>query len=150
MADIVDKATRSKMMATIRGKNTRIEIEIRKRLWAKGLRYRLHFASLPGKPDIVLPKFHAVIFINGCFWHGHNCPLFRLPKTRPDFWEKKITSNKENDKKSLEALGRQSWKSLTVWECAIRGKSDAILVQVIDEVIQWLLMSNKDTEIRGS
>lgn len=149
MIDIVDKATRSKMMSSIRGKNTRIETEIRKRLWAKGFRYRLHLASLPGKPDIVFPKFHAAIFINGCFWHGHDCSLFRLPKTRTEFWEKKIESNKKNDKKSLEALAHQSWKSLTIWECALRGKPDTILVQVIDAVIQWLLMSKKDAEIRG-
>src|SRR3990170_1383390 len=132
MADIVDKVTRSKMMSSIRSKNTRIEIEVRKHLWAKGFRYRLHFSKLLGKPDIVFPKFHAAIFINGCFWHGHDCSLFRLPKTRPDFWEKKIMSNKMNDERSAEAVSRQFWKRLTIWECALRGKSDTQRMQVID------------------
>lgn len=150
MIDIVDKAYRSKMMSSIQWKNTRIETEIRKRLWAIEFRYRLHFASLLGKQDIVFPKFHAPIFINGCFWHGHECPLFRLPKTRTEFWEKKLGSNKKNDKKSPETLAHQSWKSLTIWDCALREKLGAILVQVIDAVIKWLFISEKDAEIRGA
>ena len=111
------------MMAGIRGRNTRPELVIRKALHARGFRYRLHVAGLPGKPDIVLPRFRAVIFVHGCFWHGHDCPLFRLPATRSEFWEAKISRNRERDREVLGALKTTGWRCLTVWECAIRGPS---------------------------
>jgi DNA mismatch endonuclease, patch repair protein len=97
MADIVPKAKRSEMMAGIRGKNTRPEMLVRRALHAHGYRFRLHRKDLPGKPDIVLPKYRAVIFVHGCFWHGHDCHLFKWPKTREDFWIQKIKNNQERD-----------------------------------------------------
>ena len=93
MADVVDRKTRSRMMSGIRGKNTRPELLIRKGLHARGFRFRLHDKRLPGKPDLVLPKYSAVIFVHGCFWHGHDCHLFKWPQSRREFWRKKITRN---------------------------------------------------------
>ena len=97
MVDVVDTATRSRMMAGIRGTNTKPELLLRKGLHAQGFRFRLHSTGLPGKPDIVLPRHHAVVFAHGCFWHGHNCHLFKWPSTRPEFWQAKIERNREVD-----------------------------------------------------
>lgn len=104
MADVVDSATRSRMMSGIRGRNTKPEIMIRSLLHHHGFRFRLHVRDLPGKPDIVLPRHHAVIFVHGCFWHGHDCPLFKWPGTRADFWREKIGRNQSNDNLAREAL----------------------------------------------
>ena len=95
--DIVDKKTRSRMMSNIRSKNTKAEIAIRKRLFAAGFRYRLFDPRLPGKPDIVLPRYKTVIFIHGCLWHGHNCPLYKIPTTRTEFWKNKLEGNRKRD-----------------------------------------------------
>lgn len=149
MADIVDRATRSKMMSRIRNKNTRIEIEIRKRLWAKGMRYRLGGQGLPGKPDLVLSHHRAVIFVHGCFWHGHHCPLFRIPKTRTAFWENKIAGNKKNDINVQKKLVAMSWRIATVWECSLRGKSPANIDKVVDDLVKWLFSPKGEIEIRG-
>lgn len=121
MADTVDAATRSRMMSGIRGKNTKPEILIRRLLHRQGFRFRLHDRKLPGKPDIVLPRYHAVIFVHGCFWHGHDCPLFKMPGTHQNFWREKIARNQANDRKNNEALLSAGWRVGIVWECAIRG-----------------------------
>lgn len=123
MADVHDKITRSYNMSRIRAKNTKPEIIVRSYLFGKGFRYRLHSKNLPGKPDIVLPKYKTVIFINGCFWHGHEgCRYFVVPQTRTDWWLGKIRltqkQNVENTKK-LEAAG---WKVLTIWECQLKNE----------------------------
>jgi DNA mismatch endonuclease (patch repair protein) len=110
-------------MSRIRGKDTKIELEIRRGLHALGFRYRLGGAKLPGRPDVVLPKHRTVVFVHGCFWHGHGCHLFRLPKTRPEFWKAKIDANMKRDartEKELQALG---WHVETIWECQLRGLS---------------------------
>ena len=120
MTDIVDKATRSRMMSGIRGKDTRPEVLVRKALHALGFRYRLHNKSLPGKPDLSFPKYKAVIFIHGCFWHGHSCRYIRVPKTRTDFWQDKINSNRLRDAQQLLQLQQAGWRVLIVWECATR------------------------------
>lgn len=122
MADIVCKEVRSKMMSGIRAKNTKPELIIRKGLFAKGLRYRLHDKKLPGKPDLVFPKFRVVLFVNGCFWHGHACDLFKIPSTNSDFWNNKIGTNQANDEKNKELLLAAGWRVVTIWECAIKGK----------------------------
>ena len=121
MADVHDKATRSKNMAAIKGKNTKPEILVRKFLHAQGFRFRLHDKKLPGKPDIVLPKYKTVIFIHGCFWHGHkNCKYFVVPKTRTEWWLNKINSNIANDTKAVRALKKESWKIIHLWECDLK------------------------------
>jgi len=109
-------------MARIRNKDTGIEMTIRSGLHAEGLRYRLRGAGLPGRPDMVLPKFRAVVFVHGCFWHGHSCPLYRLPKTRPEFWQAKVDANRSRDLRAVEDLRQLGWRSLVVWECGVRGQ----------------------------
>lgn len=126
MVDIVDQATRSRMMSGIRGRNTKPEIVIRSLLHRQGFRFRLHVRDLPGKPDIVLPRYRAVVFVNGCFWHGHNCPLFKLPGTRTEFWREKIGRNQANDQKAVDALLANGWRIGIIWECSIRGKNKNI------------------------
>ena len=123
MIDVVDSATRSRMMSGIRGRNTKPEILIRSLLHRQGFRFRLHARELPGKPDIVLSRFHAVIFVHGCFWHGHDCPFFKWPGTRPEFWRDKIGRNQDNDRKAVAALRANGWRIGIVWECALRGKN---------------------------
>lgn len=148
MADVVDSATRSRMMSGIRGRNTKPEILIRSLLHRHGFRFRLHARDLPGKPDIVLPRYHAVIFVHGCFWHGHNCPLFKWPGTRPDFWRDKIGRNRANDHKASEALLASGWRVGIVWECATRGARKNI-EGVAQSLAGWLPGSAPYIEERG-
>lgn len=116
---------RSRCMAAIRGKDTKPEILVRKFLFSKGLRYRLNNRKLPGSPDIVLKKYKTVIFVDGCFWHGHEgCKYFRLPKSNTPFWEAKITRNIERDKETTQALTALGWKVISIWECELRNKSN--------------------------
>ena len=132
MIDVVDEATRSRMMSGIRGRNTQPEILIRSLLHRHGFRFRLHARDLPGKPDIVLPRYHAVVFVHGCFWHGHDCPLFKWPGTRPDFWREKIGRNQVNDNRAREALLANGWRVGVVWECALRSKRQEALAQLAE------------------
>ena len=118
--DVVDTATRSRMMAGIRARNTKPEIQIRRILHASGFRFRLHIKDLPGKPDIVLPRFKAIIFVHGCFWHGHACKLFKWPSTRAEFWREKIERNKVNDGNAINSLIDSGWRVAIIWECYIR------------------------------
>ena len=121
MADVHTKEIRSYNMSQIKGKNTKPEMLVRKFLFANGYRYKLNDKTLPGKPDIVLPKYKIVIFIHGCFWHGHkNCKYFVVPKTRTDWWRNKINGNIANDKKASKALKKEGWKIITVWECNLK------------------------------
>jgi len=121
MADVHSKETRSYNMSQIKGRNTKPEMLVRKLLHAQGFRYKLHDKTLPGKPDIVLPKYKTVIFIHGCFWHGHkDCKYFIVPKTRTDWWLQKINGNIANDEKAIAALKRNGWKIITIWECDLK------------------------------
>ena len=138
MVDVVDPETRSKMMSGIRGKNTKPEILIRRALHAGGFRFRLHRKDLPGSPDIVLPKYRAVILINGCFWHGHQCRLFKWPKTRPEFWRNKIEGNIRRDQQKLSELKRLGWRVCLLWECEIKGANEERLDRVIESISKWL------------
>jgi len=149
MADIVDDETRSRMMSGIRGRNTKPEMIIRKALHAQGFRYRIHVAGLPGKPDIVLRRYRSAILVHGCFWHGHDCPLFRLPETRRGFWEAKISRNRERDIEVVDALVADGWRCLTVWECALRGPGRRESHQVVDLIVAWLGETGAVSEIRG-
>ena len=124
MADVHSKEVRSYNMSCIKGKNTKPELLVRKFLFANGFRYRLHDKRLPGKPDIVLSKYKSVIFIHGCFWHGHNgCQKFVVPKTRTEFWLNKISTNISNDKKHIRELRKDGWRVFTVWECTLKDKN---------------------------
>ena len=121
MADVHTKKQRSYNMSRIRAKDTKPEMLVRKFLHANGFRYKLHDKTLPGKPDIVLPKYRTVIFVHGCFWHGHtNCKYFKVPKTRTKWWLAKINRNKANDKKAQKALRKEGWKVINIWECSLK------------------------------
>ena len=133
MADVVSAEKRSQMMAGIKGKNTRPEILVRRALHHRGFRFRLHKRDLPGRPDIVLPQYKAVIFVNGCFWHGHNCRYFKLPATNTDFWREKIGANQDRDALKAKQLINLGYRVLTVWECQTRAGAD-IFHAVIDNL----------------
>lgn len=148
MADIVDKETRSRVMSRIRGKNTKPEMFIRSGIHRLGYRFRLHCRKLPGRPDIVLPKYRAIILVNGCFWHGHDCPLFRLPGTRTEFWRKKIDNTRKRDRKNTAEYRRMGWRVLVIWECSIRGKSEAELSLVLKKCCRWIESSTKYKQIK--
>ena len=138
------------MMSGIRGKNTKPELLIRKALHARGFRYRLHCKDLPGNPDLCLPKYHAVIFVHGCFWHGHGCHLFKWPKTRPEFWREKIGRNCEIDAASERALAEGGWRQAVIWECALKGRDRLALEDVISTCADWLHSDRPRLEIRGT
>jgi len=122
MADVHSKAIRSYNMSRIRSKDTRPEMIVRKALFANGFRFRLHDKTLPGKPDIVLKKYKTVIFVNGCFWHGHiNCKYYVIPKTRTDWWLKKITGNQKNDLLKRSELESRGWNVIAVFECELKN-----------------------------
>lgn len=150
MPDIVDSVTRSRMMAGIRSTNTRPELTIRKALHAAGFRYRLHPRDVPGKPDMAFARYRAAVFVNGCFWHGHDCPLFRLPDTRRDFWSAKIARNRQRDAEVRQQLQQAGWRVLTVWECAIRGRGAPGLASVIAGASAWLRGGTDSQEFRGA
>jgi DNA mismatch endonuclease (patch repair protein) len=136
MTDVHSKETRSYNMSRIRSKNTQPEMLVRRFLFAHGFRYRLHDKKLPGKPDIVLPKYKTVIFVNGCFWHGHEgCKYFVLPKTREEWWREKITGTMERDrilKNELTALG---WKVVLIWECQLKSQSKNIFLSSLLDLL---------------
>ena len=134
-------------MSGIRGKNTRPEMLIRKGLHARGFRYRLHDSTLPGKPDMVFRRCSAVIFVNGCFWHGHNCHLFRWPSSRTEFWKQKILRNREKDAETVRALSMNGWRILIIWECALKGRTKYPASDVIESAAKWLCGSSKYHEI---
>lgn len=136
MTDVHDIKTRSFNMSQIKGKDTKPEILIRKFLFSKGFRYRINDKKLPGKPDIVLTKYKIVIFVHGCFWHGHeNCKYFVIPKTRTDWWLKKIARNKQLDCNNLQVLRELGWKVLTVFECELKKNiRDKTLNELISEI----------------
>ena len=149
MTDVLTLEQRKYCMSKIRGKNTKPELLIRKGLFARGFRFRLHCKNLAGKPDLVFPKYKSVILINGCFWHGHECLLFKWPSSRKEFWKKKITRNREKDVENLKALKRSKWRVLTIWECALKGKSRLLLKDVIEETASWLVSNKKHHLVEG-
>lgn len=149
MADVVSTEVRSRMMAGIRSKDTKPELLIRQRLHRLGFRFRLHGKELPGKPDIILRKYNAVIFVHGCFWHGHRCHLFRMPGSRTDFWRQKILRNAQNDDRANRELRDHGWRIATVWECAIKGRTRLPHNEIISSLSDWLRSSDKDFELTG-
>lgn len=134
MADVHTPMVRSYNMSRIKGKDTKPEELVRKYLFSKGFRYRKNEKKLPGKPDIVLPKYRAVIFVNGCFWHKHDgCKYFVWPKSNVDFWHNKLLSNSERDKRNYDLLEKSGWKVLIVWECELRKD---LIEQTLDDLVR--------------
>jgi len=147
MTDVVDRKTRSRMMSGIRNKNTKPELYIRHGIHQLGFRYRLHSTQIPGNPDIALPKHRALIVINGCFWHGHNCHYFRWPKSNKEFWKKKIASNKKRDSRNIAVQKALGWRILVVWECAVRRSIHDSDFDTISLVANWLNKKKQMAEL---
>ncbi|WP_413877168.1 very short patch repair endonuclease [Albidovulum sp.] len=146
MTDIVDQQTRSRMMAGIKGKNTRPELSLRRALHARGFRYRLHSSKVHGRPDLVLPKHHAVVFVHGCFWHRHEgCRYATTPATRAEFWQAKFGANVARDSAVRGALLATGWRVATIWECALR-KPEQVSVAT-DRLSAWLLTEANTLEL---
>lgn len=136
MPDIVSSDNRSRMMSGIRGANTKPEILVRRVLHSHGLRFRLHRKDLPGKPDVVFVRQRTVIFVNGCFWHAHECSTFKWPKSNPEFWRQKLLGNRERDRRNLIALRDIGWRVIVVWECALRGKREVELKALFEQIVE--------------
>lgn len=136
-------------MRGIRGVNTKPERYVRSLLHREGFRFRLNVRELPGRPDIVLPRYRAVIFVHGCFWHGHSCHLFRLPSTRPEFWSAKIKRNRENDHAAMGALHALGWRVATVWECALKGRQSHTDTMIRASLAGWLRGEPEMLELAG-
>ncbi|MGE6697130.1 very short patch repair endonuclease [Hyphomonas sp. NPDC076900] len=150
VADNVSPEVRSQMMSGIRNRNTQPELLLRTALHRRGYRYRLNVQGLPGKPDMVLPKWRAIIFANGCFWHRHDCHLFRWPGTRQAFWEEKLNANASRDAHNLEQLTKAGWRVGIVWECALRGKHSRKLEDIIDQCADWIESNRMGLEVRSN
>lgn len=148
--DIVSAETRSRMMSGIRTRDTKPEVVFRKGLHRRGFRYRLQSKRVPGKPDFVLPKYRVAAFVHGCFWHRHECHLFKWPSTRPEFWRAKLDRNHARDIKVAEQLKEAGWRQLVVWECALRGRRRPNVDDVLDQAERWLRTSERSVEIRGT
>ncbi|MCK8482608.1 very short patch repair endonuclease [Aliiroseovarius sp. S2029] len=146
MTDIVDKQTRSRMMAGIKGKNTKPELVLRRALHARGFRYRLHSKNVPGRPDLVFPKHHAIVFVHGCFWHRHEgCRYTTTPSTRPEFWQAKFDANVIRDAAIRGQLIETGWRVATVWECSLR-KTDQ-LATTVELLAAWLPSDSSQLEV---
>ncbi len=146
MVDIVDKATRSRMMAGIKGRNTKPERVLRRALHAHGFRYRLHPKNVAGRPDLILPKYKAVVFVHGCFWHRHEgCRYATTPATRPEFWQAKFSANVARDIAVRDSLLETGWRVATAWECALRKPEQ--VEAVANLLAKWLRSENADIEI---
>jgi DNA mismatch endonuclease (patch repair protein) len=150
MVDVLTPEQRRLNMSRIRGRDTKPEMLIRRGIHALGMRYRLHNRDLPGSPDLVLRKFNVVIFVHGCFWHGHDCPMFRIPSTRTEFWTSKIEANRARDERTQEALLALGWRILTVWECCLRGVARREIHQVLDECRAFIVNDERQRCIEGS
>ena len=148
-ADHVTTAIRSRKMARIRSKDTKPELAIRSILHRRGFRFRLHRRDLPGKPDLVFPRHGAVIFVHGCFWHGHDCHLFRMPKSRREFWRQKISRNSERDAVQRSLLEQDSWRVATVWECALMGRTRLHVDEVGESCAAWSYSDKNALEVCG-
>lgn len=149
MVDVVDAETRSRIMSKVRGKDTKPEMLIRKGLHARGFRYRLHCPEILGKPDLVLKRYRAVIFVHGCFWHGHDCHLFKIPATRPEFWRAKINRNRERDTKVSLSVLESGWRQLVVWECALKGRRRIDFETLMTRIGEWITGDGQKDQIAG-
>ena len=143
--DSISQQKRSKNMAAIRSKNTSPEILVRKKLFSKGFRYRLYFKELPGKPDLFLKQYNVVIFINGCFWHGHKgCKIFHIPKTHYEFWKKKIERNRKRDCENITKLINMGLRVLVIWECSLHKK---YCDQTVNLICNWIISKAPSSQI---
>lgn len=126
------------MMSGIRATNTKPEMLIRRGLHALGLRYRLHVGGMPGKPDLVFPAKRVAVFVHGCFWHGHDCALFRWPATRPEFWRAKIAGNIDRDRRARVQLIEDNWRVLEIWECTLKGRERRPVQDILSDCVAFI------------
>lgn len=138
MADVLSPEQRRLNMSRIRGRDTKPEMLVRRGLHSRGLRYKLHDRTLPGRPDLVFPKYRTVLFVHGCFWHAHGCALSKLPTTRRAFWLKKLEGNAARDSKAVTELLSGNWRVLVIWECALRGNSRSPLEEVLERADHFI------------
>ena len=136
-------------MAAVRARDTKPELMIRKALHGAGLRYRLNVRDLPGKPDIVLPRYRAVVFVHGCFWHRHECDLFRWPESRTEFWRDKLDANAARDVKAADALEEAGWRQAVIWECALKGRKKRDFQDTMQRLIAWIRSDEQAITIGG-
>lgn len=149
MSDHLTIEQRHKNMAAVRSKDTKPEMVVRKYLWSRGFRYRVNNPRLPGHPDIVLRKYHTCIFVNGCFWHGHEgCKYFRMPKTNTEFWERKISRNRERDREEQKQLARMGWHCITVWECELKGERREMTLESLEFTLNHIFIQDRDLRYR--
>lgn len=127
MADFMSPAARSRVMSSIRGRNTRPELGVRRRVWSEGFRYRLHVKKLPGTPDLVLAKYRLAIFVHGCFWHQHGCSKAKRPSSNQEYWDRKLDGNVARDDRDRVQLEKQGWTVVTIWECTLESDSESLL-----------------------
>ena len=147
--DVVDKSTRSRIMSSVRQKHTRPEKLLRSVLHKSGLRFKLHDKGLPGSPDLVFPRFGAVVFVHGCYWHSHGCYRSTVPKTRREFWEEKFRANRQRDTRNIERLLLRGWRVMVVWECAVVGKHALAPDDISGIVSAWLKGAQPRGELSG-
>ena len=148
MADRMTKEQRHKCMSSIKGKDTKPEMLVRRYLHARGYRYRMNVKRLPGTPDIVLRKYRTVIFINGCFWHGHEgCRYFVMPKSNTPFWEKKIERNKQRDVEKRIQLRRMGWHTIIIWECELKPKNRFTTLQALENTLNKIFLLNNGAKV---
>ncbi|NVJ63027.1 MAG: DNA mismatch endonuclease Vsr [Flavobacteriaceae bacterium] len=138
MADVHSKVIRSKNMSAIRDADTKPELAVRRSLHAMGFRFRLHCKKLLGTPDIVLPRYKVVIFVNGCFWHKHDCEVFRLPATRTDWWNRKLTANRLRDEAVQDKLRESGWRVMVIWECGLKGRNRILSEERNSFISRWV------------
>jgi DNA mismatch endonuclease, patch repair protein len=150
MIDVLTPGQRSFNMSRIRGRDTKPEMLIRRGLHARGFRFRLHRPDLPGRPDLVFPSRRAMIFVHGCFWHGHSCPMCRMPATRPAFWRTKIEGNRARDQKAIAALRATEWRTLIVWECVLRGPARQPEGTVLAACADFVNSESAHAELKGA
>lgn len=149
MSDHLTIEQRHKNMAAVKSKDTKPEMVVRKYLWSRGFRYRVNNPRLPGHPDIVLRKYRTCIFVNGCFWHGHEgCKYFRMPKTNTEFWERKISRNKERDREEQKKLARMGWHCITVWECELKGERREKTLESLEYTLNHIFFQDRDLRYR--
>lgn len=149
MSDHLTIEQRHKNMAAVKSKDTKPEMLVRKYLWSRGFRYRVNNPRLPGHPDIVLRKYHTCIFVNGCFWHGHEgCKYFRVPKTNTEFWERKISRNRERDREEQKQLARMGWHCITVWECELKGERREKTLESLEYTLNHIFIQDRDLRYR--
>lgn len=150
MADVLTPAQRRLNMSRIRGRDTKPELLLRRGLHGRGFRYRLHRRDLPGRPDLAFAGRRAVVFVHGCFWHGHGCPMCKAPATRPEFWATKIAANRARDLAAIGRLGEAGWRVLVVWECALRGPARLAESEVLDACATFLISGGARRDLTGA